>query len=288
MAKHKREPSSSQRDRLAIETAKVLKRKRILSKQTKLHGGKYISYNVLKKVQEYQHAARPHYTSVKVAKDVARKAKAEGYQVVQGTRVIVPKDHGFIKRVKAGQVSGIKPVKGGFMSEIQLPFDPHNYTELLELLRTENLDDLKLPNERFAFRVGGTEGSPMGMSYRTFGNGREIAEYLQHYKPDVFITGLKFFRLHPEDTHEFILPIRRRHEWRKRHRTVQDRREGSQGVYARRMARLDEVNPKKAAKIRKENAARARARYEADKAKPGYMEKARKRALESYYRRRKK
>ena len=250
MAKRKRSPSSSQRDKLAINTAKILKRKGVLSKQTKLHGGKYISPSVLRKVQEYQSAAKPHYTAIKVKPDVARAAKAEGYQV-SNNRIIVPRDHGFIKRIKSGQLAGIKPVKGGFMSQVMLPYEAHNYDELLQLLRTENLDDLKLPNERFAFRVGGTEGSPMGMSYRSFGNGKEIAEYLQHYKPDVFITGLKFFRMHPEEQHLFIQGPQARARYKRAHRTPGDRREGSKGYYARRMERLEKVNPKKAAKIRR-------------------------------------
>lgn len=286
MAKLKRPPTRSQRDKTAIQIAKVLKRKGILSKQTKLHGGKYISRNVLRKVQDFQNAAKPHYTTVPVSREVARKAKEQGYQV-SNNRVIVPRDHQFIQRVKRGELAGIKPVKGGFMSEVMLPYNASNYDELLELLRTENLDDLKLRNERFAFKVGGTEGSPMGMSYRSFGSGAEIARYLEHYRPDVFITGLKFFRLHPEDERQFILSNRKRAEYRRQHRTRQDRREGSQGVYARRMERLEKINPKKAAKVRAENAARSRARYEKDKERPEYMEKARKRALESYRRRKK-
>jgi hypothetical protein len=286
MAKLKRRPSKSQRDKLAISTAKVLKQKGILSKQTKLHGGKYISPGVLRKVQEYQHAARPHYTAVKVSKPVAKAAKEQGYQVANG-RVLVPRDHEFIKRVKRGELAGVKPVKGGFMSEVMLPFDARNYDELLQLLRTENLDDLKLPQERFAFKVGGTEGSPMGMSYRSFGNGAEIARYLEHYKPDVFITGLKFFRMHPEDERQFIIGRTAREKYRRAHRTPGDRREGSKGQYARRMERLERTNPKKAEKIRKENAARSRALYEKQKTNPEYMEKARKRALESYRRRKK-
>jgi hypothetical protein len=286
VAKLKRRVSKSQRDKLAIHTAKVLKQKGILSKQTKLHGGKYISPGVLRKVQEYQHAAKPHYTAVKVPKTVAKAAREQGYQVANG-RVLVPRDHEFIKRVKRGELAGVKPVKGGFMSEVMLPFNASNYDELLELLRTENIDDLKLPQERFAFKVGGTEASPMGMSYRSFGNGAEIARYLEHYKPDVFITGLKFFRMHPEDEHEFIYSRTRREKYRRAHKTPGDRRQNTKGAYASRMERLDRTNPKKASKIRAENAARSRAKYEEQKKDKEYMERARKRALESYRRRKK-
>lgn len=213
-------------------------------------------------------------------------AREEGYQVSNG-RVIVPRDHQFIQRVKRGELAGIKPIKGGFMSQVMLPYNASNYDELLHLLRTENLDDLKLPNERFAFKVGGTEGSPMGMSYRSFGNGKEIARYLEHYKPDVFITGLKFFRMHPEDENQFILSVEARKHYKRNHRTQQDRRSGSKGQYARRMERLEMLNPKKAAKVRAENNARQREMYREKKKDPAYMEAARKRALESYYRRKK-
>lgn len=173
------------------------------------------------------------------------------------------------------------------MSEVMLPYNASNYDELLHLLRTENLDDLKLPQERFAFKVGGTEGSPMGMSYRSFGNGSEIARYLEHYKPDVFITGLKFFRMHPEDERQFIYSRDARQRYRKSHRTPGDRREGSKGQYARRMERLEMLNPKKAARVRAEHNAKQRERYQEQRKDAGYMEAARKRALESYRRRKK-
>jgi hypothetical protein len=129
----------------------------------------------------------------------------------------------------------------------------------------------------------------MGFSYRSFSNGAEIARYLEHYRPDVFITGLKFFRVHPEDERQFLLNSTGRAKWRRanRTRTPGDRREGSKGRYASRMERLERVNPKKAAKIRADNAARSRVKYMEKRNDPKYMEAARKRALESYRRNRK-
>lgn len=292
MAKLRRKISPSQRNKVAIETAKILKKKGVLSKQAKLHGGRHISPKVLRKVQEYQHAAKPHYTAVKVSKAIARQAKEEGYQVVQGNRVIVPKEHDFIKRVKKGMIAGMRPVKGGFMSEVKLPFNPSNYDELLALLENENIDDMKLPHERFAFQVGGDQmGGVVGMSYRSFSNGQEIRKYLQHYRPDVFIAGLKFFRLHPEDERQFIIGKQQRDRITGPRKSGQRYDDKGNIIYRSKrgyMERLEKRNPKKAAQVREASRVRSKERYQEQKNDPAYMERARKRALKSYENRRKK
>jgi hypothetical protein len=283
MSKRNRKPSASQRDKLAIATAKILKRKGVLSKQTKLHGGRFISRGTLKKVQELQHAARSDYRAVKVTKDIARKAKAEGYQVVQGNRLIVPSDHEFIKRIKRGEIVGIKPVKGGFMSEVTIPFEADTVEAFIHRLQYESLDGLKLDHEQFAFSFHGN------MSYRAFITSDSMRKYLEHYKQDDQIKALKIFRLLPSDVTHFIKGI----EYRKKQRranaqTVQDRRSKWKSNYAARMEKLERVNPQRAAKIRKENAekaARQREKLMKDPAKfAAYKEKSRKRALEYYHR----
>jgi len=282
MSKGKRKPSASQRDKLAIATAKILKKKGVISKQTKLHGGRFISRGTLKKVQELQHAARSDYRAVKVSKDIARRAKAEGYQVVLGNKVIVPAEHEFIKRVKAGMITGIKPVKGGFMSEITIPFTAENIEELTHKLQYENLDDLKLEHEQFAFSINGN------MSYRAFMSTAQMRKYFEHYKQDLLMTSVKLFRLHPSDTTTFIKGPGYRAKQRKANaQTVQDRRSGIKSRYAARMEKLEKVNPKKAERIRRENrekASKQREKLMSDPVKfADYKERSRKRALAYYY-----
>jgi len=289
MAKNKRKISSTQRDKLAIETAKILKKKGVLSKQTKLHGGKFISRAVLKKVQEFQHVARPDYRALKVTKDYAKKAKEEGYQVVQGNRVIVPADHDFVKRVKKGIISGLKPVKGGFMSEITIPFTAENVHELTNKLQYESLDDLKLDHEQFAFSFHGN------MSYRAFLDTDTMRKYLEHYKQDEKIRAVKVYRLHPSDVSTFIKgrEYRERMKRQTRTRTVQDRRAPTgKRTYSERMERLEKVAPNRAAKVREKAAKKSveqRAKLLSDPAKlEAYRAKGRERARVSYQNRSKK
>lgn len=287
MAKNKRTISSSQRDKLAIETAKILKKKGVLSKQTKLHGGKYISRGVLKKVQELQHVARSEYRALKVSKDIARQAKAEGYQVVQGNRVVVPAEHDFIKRVRAGMVSGIKPVRGGFMSEVVIPFEVNNVAELIHKLEYEDVDNLKLPHEQFAFSIDqfDSEGNRVGsaMSYRAFPSTDAMRDYFRHYKPELQTSAVKFFRLHPSDVHQFIKGPSKRQKFRSN-----DRR-ASAKTYAERMRRMEEVNPKRAEKIKEQSRQKSARRREALASDPtkreAYLARGRERARKSYQKR---
>lgn len=286
MAKSKRKVYSSQRDKFAIETAKILKKKGVLSKQTKLHGGKFISRGVLKKVQEFQHVATPNYRALKVPKEFAKRAKAEGYQVIGGNRVVVPAEHDFVKRVRSGIVSGVKPVKGGHMSEISIPFTVDNVEELLHKLQYSSLDDLKLDHEQFAFSFQGN------MSYRAFITTEEMRKYLEHYKQDEKIRAVKLYRLHPSDVSHFIKgPTYRESVKRNRPRTQQDRRSTGRRSYSEYMARLEQVAPAKAKRVREKAAAKSVAQREALARNPvkaaEYKAKAKERARKSYLARKK-
>lgn len=279
MAKSKAKVSSTQRNKVAIETAKLLKKKGVLSKNTKLHGGKYISRAVLKKVQEFQHVAKPSYKALKVTKAIAQRAKAEGYQVVQGNRVIIPANHEFEKRVKRGDISGIRPVRGGFMSEVVIPFNPDNSASLLNWLEHGNLDDLKLEDEMFAFSFH------ENMSYRAFYDAATMRKYLEHYKQDEMIKALRLFRLHPEDQRKFILGRTERERIKKaKGKHVSDRRESGRSRYAERMARLEKNSPAKYARVKAEEKERSRLKYEKKKSSPEFVSKSRKAALERYHR----
>lgn len=218
MSKTKRKPSAAQRDKFNIAIAKELKKSGILSKQTKLHGGQFISRDVLKKVKAYTDLARLNYGTVKVNKEVAKAAKERGYTVVQGNRIVGPKTTQFRNRLKTGVVTGVKPVKGGYMEEVILPHTVYDIPSLMGQLE-EGIDTLKLPNEQFAFKYRGNE------SYRSFMNSKQLYEYLQHYKgfnsqtvsqkPEDMqedFDAITIFRLHPNAVNENLPTIRERKE----------------------------------------------------------------------------
>lgn len=203
MAKSKRKPSAAQRDKRNIEIARLLKKSGIISKQANLHSGAYISRDVLAKVKKYEDFARLNYGTVKVKNDVAKAAKERGYQVVQGNRIVGPKEAGFRNRLKKGEITGLKPVKGGYMEEIMLPHTVYDMQTLVEQLE-QGIDTYKLPGEQFAFKYKGAE------SYRAFRDTNDLLNYLSHYKgirdlgsgvrPEDLqeeFDALTLFRLHP-------------------------------------------------------------------------------------------
>ena len=173
MAQSKRKIYKTQRDKKAIAIAKKLKAEGVISKQAKLHGGRYISKEVLQKVKEYQAIARLNYTTIAVDKKTAKAAKERGYTVVQGNRIVGPKTPSFRNRLKSGQLTGVKPVKGGYMEEVTLP---HTIYDMQTLIEAGDIDTLKLDNEYFAFKYKGAE------SYRVFQNTQLMLDYILGYK----------------------------------------------------------------------------------------------------------
>ena len=221
MAKSKRKIYSTQRDKEAIEIAKILKRKGVLSKQTKLHGGKYISRAALSKVRKYWFAASDDYKVVEVSKETVKKAREQDYISFSGNKLLVPSDKRFIKRLKSGQLSGVRPIKGGTMQEVHIPFTGSNVQDLVWKLQNDDLDDLKLPDEQFAFTITDESGRG-GMSLRAFPTATGMKDYLQYYRHDLPTSAIKFFRLKTEDIPLLIKgPERRRKD---RISTQQDRR----------------------------------------------------------------
>lgn len=276
MAKRKAKPSAAQQDKIAIEIAKKLKRKGILSKQTKLHGGKYISRGVLKKVVEYQSYASGSYRLLDVSKakkkvDIAQ-ARLEGYTVIGRNKLIIPNNKKFAERIlNEGLLSGVKPVKGGQMSEVHMPFTPENMVQLMRDMEEneELLDAMKLEDERFAFQIW-DEGIG-GMSTRAFRDTYEMRKHFQHYNPKIPVGAVKFFRLHRDDEDLFIPDIKERErinrENRIRKRTSQDRR-GPSGRKMTRMQWLDEYFPDRANALRDRNMAKSQAIRDARAANP--------------------
>lgn len=217
--------------------AKILKEKGVLSKQTKLHGGKFISRGVLAKVREYESAARLGYKAQPVSKALAQRAKEHGFQVVQGNKIIGPATPEFRKRLKEAEtnktIPGVKPIKGGYMEELILPNSIYDIRTLTETLGVDGLDAMKLYDEQFAFKYKGHE------SYNAFPNSRMLLDKLLQYKPiradlegqsgeDEF-ANLVIFRLHRDDVPRVMLNPKEREKLNRARRKKSKRKHATLG-----------------------------------------------------------
>lgn len=173
MAKRKRIPSQAQRDKSNIDVAKYLKKQGLISKQAKLHGGRYISRGVLKKVEALRWVQQNNYQAVKTTRKNAQKAREEGLAVF-GQRLIVPKDKRSKKRIQQGIITGVRPVPGGSMYMVVLPYT--SMLEFLAALQSGELDKFKSPKEAFAFTIYGNQ------SFKSFRNSQELYEWLMYYQ----------------------------------------------------------------------------------------------------------
>lgn len=295
--KRKRKPSGLQINKTVIATAKKLKARGILSKNTKLHGGKFISRSVVKKTFEFQHAAALNYKAIKVPKAQAEKARSEGFAIVRGNYIVSPADRKSQNRIKAGDIAGVKPIKGGYIEAIVLPHSIFDIRTLYNSLATGELDKLKLDKEEFAFAFF------EHFSYRTFKNTPELLKYLTHYK-SIFdaaqdmradtmgetFRNLQLFRVNSNSISEYNLDGKFRAErTAKRNKTYQDRRNQNESYHFK---RLNKMHPDRAMReIKRMNAKAAiyRETLAADPAKLAeYNAKGRKRAKASYAKRKKK
>lgn len=298
MAKSKARISAAQRDKNVIEAAKLLKAKGLISKQAKLHSGRFVSRGVLKKVKDLQHVAALDYVGVKAPKSVIKAAKERGY-MVSNNRIIGPKSTSFRNRITKGELTGIKPVKGGYMEEVILPHTVMDMYALVEQLET-GIDSFKLPGEQFAFKFHGAE------SYRAFRDSADLLEYLKHYKSIFLPNGslktedlqdefdaFTIFRLHPAD---IGYNIRGRDERERQKRAARARGEGRSND--RRSARLtlaqkiDRMEPARAERYRKKLAEKKAVRLAERMKDPAkaqaYKDAAKERAKRSYENRKKK
>lgn len=269
MSNTKRKIGQAQRDKINISIAKKLKEAGIISKQAKLHSGRYISRGVLKKVREYEAAANLGYKAVIVPKDIAKAAKERGYQVVQGNRIIGPNSQTFKKRLKEGVITGVRPIKGGMMEEVSLPHTVMDMQSLVAQLQ-QGIDTLKLPEEHFAFKYHGNE------SYRTFMNTQQLVEYMMHYRGIFDHTGslkaedlqeefaeFKIFRLHPSTVRQNIPGLKQRRERAERQRREKIARGEFVPPKFKRKSwaeRMEELTPAQREYYRKQRAERDRLR----------------------------
>lgn len=292
MAKNKRKISKAQRDKISIDIAKALKKSGILSKQTNLHSGRYISRDVLAKVKQYQFAADLGYKATPVSKEVAKAAKERGFQVVGGNKIIGPNTAQFSKRIKEGKLTGVRPVKGGLMEEVVLPHSVMDMYSLVAQLE-EGIDTLKLPEEQFAFKFFGNE------SYRAFRDTADLLGYLKHYKSIFTPSGslkaedlqeefqnLVLFRLHPHDVDRNIRgPAKRKADKLAAGKTGADGRRPKKSL----AEKLQNMPQERAKRIRDKMAKQSSERRAALAANPAkqeeYRQKARERARASYEKR---
>jgi len=172
MAKRKRPVSTSQRDKSAIAAAKYLKAQGLISKQAKLHGGKYISRAVLKKTRELEWIVKNNYKAVKAPREMIERARTGG-QVVVRNRLIVPKGMNAERRIRMGALPGVIPVPGGQMFTVDLPYS--TMSEFLVALYDGRVDALKQRQENFAFTYFGH------MSQRAFRDGKDLYQWLIKY-----------------------------------------------------------------------------------------------------------
>jgi hypothetical protein len=286
VAKYKRKPSAAQRDKTNILIAKILKEKGVISKQAKLHSGRYISKEVLRKVRQYENIARLDYTTVKVNKETAKAAKERGFEVVNGNRIVGPKSTKFRNRLMSGELTGVKPVKGGYMEEVILPHSIFDMRGLIEQLQ-EGIDTLKLPNEQFAFKYRGNE------SYRSFMNSQQLLDYLLHYKGietainsnraedlQEEFDAITIFRLHPNEVGKLIPNQKQRNE-RSRKRRAEAIREGRLIVKRKSYSDyLEKIGERRANMLREKEAERQRKFREALQADPKRLAEYRAKAVE--------
>lgn len=173
MAKNKRKLSAAQTDKYNIQVAKFLKKAGVLSKRTNLNQGRYISRAALKKVREFEFVYLNNYKAAKVSRDYLAKAREQGYSIVNG-RVIVPKRENVQKRIDAGMIVGVTPVKGGTMESVITPYK--TLPDLMRAMQRGELDRLKAADEMFTFSISGN------MAYSGSYDSTSLAEYLLRYQ----------------------------------------------------------------------------------------------------------
>lgn len=199
MANKKRRIYSTQRNPEAIALAKRGKQLGIISKQAKLHGGKYISQRTLKKVKEYQGAIRLGYRATPVTKARAQEARLAGFQVVQGNRIIRPKGARWAKRVVEGPIAGVRqlsPIR--YLEVVRLPYDTMTFHQFIQtaMQNPRIIDDLKLPDELWAFKLYGNS------SYNVFLSIKDVANQLTKYRN--LDMGTVLGHIHAEDMDEKV------------------------------------------------------------------------------------
>lgn len=192
--KRKTKIYATQRAKDAIEFARYAKERGILSKQTKLHGGRYISRGVLAKIKKYNDVISAGYVARKVPKKQLEAAKAAG-MVTVGNKVVTPPGNRYAARIKRGENIGVRPIRNNFVEVVRLPWTVRDLRDFVRRAQEnpEVFNDMKMPDELFVFKFFGNT------SYRPYITIQDLVEELIKYKAVIEIMDGDLKRIAEEE-----------------------------------------------------------------------------------------
>lgn len=220
-----------------IQQARIAKKRGLISKQTKLHGGKFLSNKVLNKIIDIDPLIEAGYVGHKAPRKTVQEARKKGYKVqgnlIVGPSAAKPEGRRFKKALAEGKIAGVKPVSAGHMEIVEMPYGITDLRDMIAKYHTnpELLDDLKTEDEMFLFKIYGNE------SYLPFIDTKSMLDYFLKYRSifdaagDIRVALLEdtfeafqVFRFNPQDTYRFIRSGRERNKARAMRMQGQDRR----------------------------------------------------------------
>ena len=157
-----------------------LKKKGVVSKRVDARSQEPTRY-MRSKVRSFEDVLTGRSLAVKAPKDIRQKYIDAGVFQARGSFLIVPKEDARSRaRIKKGRdlVEITTPLRWGEEHEIVLPFKATNMMDLAnKISENKNFDELKRPDEQFAFRLFGHN------SRKAFVNGQEFADHvLRNYQ----------------------------------------------------------------------------------------------------------
>jgi hypothetical protein len=157
-----------------------LKSKGIVSKRVDARSQSATRY-MRSKVRAFSDVLEGRTLAVRAPKDIRQKYIDAGIFQARGSFLIVPKEDARSRaRIKKGRglVEITTPLTWGQEHEIVLPFKATNMMDLANrIAENPNFDELKRPDEQFAFRLFGHN------SRKAFVNGQEFADHvLRNYQ----------------------------------------------------------------------------------------------------------
>lgn len=223
----------------------VLKSKGLVSKRIDARSQAPTKY-MRSKVRKLGGVLTGEQVGLKLKPDILRQYKeAGGFQIVNG-KLVVEKRPDEYATIRRGFPVMRRALGDDQMTErLPLPIGPNNLNDFISDLqaRPAHYDSLKLPDEYFSFKVFGH------WSRSIFSDAELLAEYLENYAQEAF-DKLELYRV----TDEFRAP-RNSEPKRRKHRTLQDRRQATARVrilsyeqYQERRAMWDKAYREKVAK----------------------------------------
>lgn len=273
-SKTTRKPSASQADKYNIQIAKWLKQKGLVSKQANLHQGRFISKDVLKKVQNLKWVFESGYTTIKVTPKQAKEAAIQGFTATRN-RIVAPNNRKAQAALRKAEYGGVVPVRSGYIEAVKIPGDIYTVRQLAQ--NAKKLDALKRDEEVFAFKLKGY------LSWKFFRSTQAMVEYLSNYtsvqeNEAMAFSALNVVRLNSGDFKALRLQSSDENEEKRRlrdlDRRAKDRDRSGGKSYYRKMASGDENRFKR---FKKRLAKQSQTQYEKMKSDPiryaAYLEK---------------